>query len=201
MAERETEFKYSLTQADHGSLQQRLGTPHKARDFINRYYTVEGGTDRRDWVLRLRLDAGVKELTLKIGREVSPGVFDSTEYSATVSSESPQAWAQEEPIRVLRRELSVAPIRVQGEVRNKRLVYPAPIAVGEFWELDETLLPGGKTVYELEVEVRDSNADSFAPMRQELEAWLAETVSRVTPSEQTKYSRFLEAVTPPSEPA
>jgi uncharacterized protein YjbK len=190
---RETEFKYSLEHGEYDAVRVRLGEPQFERHFANRYFGVEGGTERKDWVLRLRVAENEKELTLKIGRELSPGVFDSQEYNSSVTADCPLAWEAEEPIRVLRREISRQPLICLGESINQRSVFQAPVQVGRLWELDRTQLPGGKTVYELEVEVA-MKEDRLDAMRERLEGWLADAKVSIAPSSKTKYARFLAAL-------
>ncbi|HIB63833.1 MAG TPA: CYTH domain-containing protein, partial [Phycisphaerales bacterium] len=76
----ETEFKFLLTESQYRALVKELGPPLRSRRLINRFFVPARPVDRRDWVLRLRLEGEKKELTLKIGREIEPGLFDSTEY-------------------------------------------------------------------------------------------------------------------------
>lgn len=191
MAEQETEFKYLLSLDDYHKVAGALGKPERERRFINRYFTVVGGTERRDWVLRLRVEGERRELTLKIGREVTPGLFDSTEYNELVSSEDPTDWSQAEPFKVLRAEVSTAPVIEQGESRNLRQIYLPPVKVGRVWELDRCELPQGRQFCELEVEVESSDVDSSAKL---LNDWLEALGVAARPSEKTKYARFLEAL-------
>ncbi|MCA9779454.1 MAG: CYTH domain-containing protein [Candidatus Eremiobacteraeota bacterium] len=188
MAEKETEFKYLLSAEDYRKVAEALGKPQGERRFINRYFTVEGGTERRDWVLRLRVEGSRRELTLKIGREVSPGVFDSVEHNQLVDSEDPEQWLQTDPLKVLREEVSIAPILVQGESRNLRRLYSPPVKVGRVWELDRCELPNGHEFCELEIEVEALELDAS---RRLLEGWLGKLEVAAGPSDKTKYGRFL----------
>ena len=158
MAEQETEFKYLLSLDDYQKVGQALGRPERERRFINRYFTVVGGTDRRDWVLRLRVEG------------------------------EPADWSETEPVRVLRAEVSTAPIVEQGESRNLRQLYPPPVRVGRVWELDKCELPQGRQFCELEVEVEAADVDSSAKL---LMGWLESLGVSPQPSEKTKYARFL----------
>jgi uncharacterized protein YjbK len=188
LAEQETEFKYLLSEEDYHKVAQALGRPERERRFINRYFTVVGGTERRDWVLRLRVEDDRRELTLKIGREIAPGVFDSVEYNQLVQSEQPVDWFETEPIAVLRAEVSTAPIVEQGESHNLRRLYRPPVKVGRVWELDKCELPQGLRFCELEIEVEVSDVDASAVL---LSGWLDALGVVARPSEQTKYARFL----------
>ncbi|MFA5506240.1 MAG: hypothetical protein WC423_12470, partial [Vulcanimicrobiota bacterium] len=129
-----------------------------------------------------------RELTLKIGREIALGLFDSMEYSELVGSEQPGDWSNSEPIRVFRTEISPAPLRVQGESQTRRLLFSPPLEVGQVWELDSCCLPGGQEFFELEVETQ---APGVEEQGRALKAWLESRGVRPRPSEMTKYARFL----------
>ena len=194
MAEQETEFKYLLSLDDYLKVAGALGKPEHERCFVNRYFTVVGGTARRDWVLRLRVEGERRELTLKIGREVAPGLFDSLEYNELVPSENPADWSQTEPFKVLRAEVSTAPVTEQGEARNLRQVYQPPVKVGRVWELDRCELPHGRQFCELEVEVKTSDVESSGKL---INGWLDALGVSARPSEKTKYARFLASLKSP----
>ncbi|MFA7478961.1 MAG: CYTH domain-containing protein [Vulcanimicrobiota bacterium] len=188
MSQRETEFKYLLSATDYQKVLAGLGAPHRERVFVNRYFTVEDAPGRKDWVLRLRVEGSHRELTLKIGREIALGLFDSMEYSELVGSEQPGDWSNSEPIRVFRTEISPAPLRVQGESQTRRLLFSPPLEVGQVWELDSCCLPGGQEFFELEVETQ---APGVEEQGRALKAWLESRGVRPRPSEMTKYARFL----------
>jgi adenylate cyclase class IV len=190
LTEQETEFKYQLTPTAHLNLTELLGSPRKERRFTNRYYTV-ANNNRRDWVLRLRVEDQSKELTLKIGRVLSSGIYDSVEYSEFVNSAEPTEWNDTEPIRTLNREISEEPVELQGEARNQRLVFDAPLPVGREWEVDRCELPDGEVFYELEVEVHTNALPEISVLREKLEHWLKERGIPIQPSQTTKYRRFL----------
>lgn len=188
----ETEFKFLLADRDHESLLCLLGEPRRELRLTNRYFTLSEPVQRRDWVLRLRVTNGeAMELTLKIGREVQPGVFDSVEYTQPVTSVDPKDWVSTEPLEVLRREISTSPLRFQGELRNTRREFRAPIAVGEIWEVDSAELPNGETFHELEVEVEANDLESLEAGRSDLERWLVSNGIAFRMSDKTKYNRFL----------
>lgn len=188
MAERETEFKFLLSSFERDRLRVSLGEPVRVKTFVNRYYTLNS-SGRKDWVLRIREDSSNRVLTLKIGREVAPGVFDSVEYSASVGPEE-ASWESTEPMRVFREQISQDPISLQGEMGNRREVYRAPIDVGALWELDAAKLPNGEQFSELEVEVV-AELEGLAELRRRLESWLGSVGINPVPSAKTKYARFL----------
>ncbi len=198
MAQNETEFKYQLTEAGYLRLLSQLPQPLKTLIFTNRYFVVDEPIARRDWVLRLRRGMGIPtELTLKIGREVGPGVFSSQEYTAYVDSEVHSAWEATEPMAVLRREISDAQLLVQGQVTNERRVVAAPLEPLREWEVDKTLLPDGSACYELEAEWPNEHvptAEELGDYRRSLESWLVSRGIPVEPSRVTKYRRFLDAL-------
>lgn len=192
MAERETEFKYLLEPSQSERLRAALGVPLESHRFSNKYYTLSGERQRKDWVLRLRQDDARSILTLKIGREVSPGVFDSMEYTAEVTGD-PESWEDSEPMQVFRREISEEPVHFQGEMQNVRECYRAPVAVGEVWELDSATLPGGGRFFELEIEVR-AEIEVLPSLRTAVEQWLQSCGVPPVVGKRTKYARFLDAV-------
>ena len=194
MVERETELKLWLSFESYSRLLEQLGEPLKVREFSNIYYVVDEQLSRRDWVLRLRCESGKRELTLKIGREVSPGVYDSLEYSEIVDTHDTAAWEQFEPLKILRNEISTARVLVQGASKNKRLVFKPPINVGEEWELDQTSLPDGTSFCELEVEIAWRSEPELEKAKKELSHWLSKNEIPFRESEMTKYARFLKAV-------
>lgn len=194
MGQRETEFKYSLDSKSLEKLLSRLGEPVRERRFVNRYYSVEEQIARKDWVLRLRQEDQVGELTLKLGREIKPGVFDSMEYSAQVEAGDVECWEATEPLQVLRREISTSALILQGEAFNHRRVFRAPIDVGQWWEVDSTLLPNGASFHELEVEVSSHTPDELGKFSDKLRAWLEESEVGCEASDKTKYARFLQAI-------
>lgn len=198
MAQNETEFKYQLKEADYRRLLSHVSAPLKVLVFTNRYFLADEPIARQDWVLRLRRGDGLSnELTLKIGKEMSPGVFRSLEYSACVEDDDPLAWEVTEPMEVLRREISTAPLLVHGEVINERRVVPAPLEPLGVWEVDKTEFPDGTVCYELEAEWPDGRIptpEELGNYRQSLEAWLVSCDIRVEPSRVTKYRRFLDSL-------
>ena len=202
MAQVENELKYELDEASYLRILELLAAAGEPRDFCNIYLVAEGGEGRRDWNLRLRQIAPPGgELTLKVGRETSPGMFSALEYTAQVSSDDPADWEGTEPIRFLREEVAEGPIRRVGYIRNLRCLLVAPFGPVERWELDRAELPGGRVVYELEIEYPPDAAPSageLAGFRLGVEEWLSGHGLPVRASRKTKYRRFLEAVTGPA---
>lgn len=194
MSERETEFKFLLPPSAFRKLQGRLGAALRSRSFVNRYFVPTAPATRQDWVLRLRVEGDERELTLKVGSRTPHGTFESVEYTEQVEVDNWRDWVDTEPIRVLRREISEEPLRLQGESRTQRFVYSAPIAVGRHWELDRTELPDGAEFYELEVEIAPPETEELQVKRQALEDFLRSVGIEPQGSDKTKYARFLEAV-------
>lgn len=198
MAQQENELKYELSEESYHGLLAATVAVGEPRRFSNAYYHVDCETGRRDWVLRLRRQQGLPdELTLKVGRQTSPGIFSSTEYTANVESSLPQDWEETEPVRMFRKEISAAPIVSQGEARNERRVVEAPLGPVPHWEIDRTELPNGKVAYELEIEYPTEvspTPEQLSGFRAQLEDWLFTQDLKASPSGKTKYRRFLESV-------
>ena len=199
MAQQENELKYELSEESYHSLLGLLSQEGETLSFFNAYFVASEDTGRRDWVLRLRRsgDEGAGELTLKVGRQTSPGAFSSTEYTAEVQSDQPADWEETEPMRVFRQEISKVAIVPQGRARNERKIVQAPLGPVRQWEVDRTELPNGKVCYELEIEYPPDvspSPEQIAGFRAELEEWMFEHSLKATASSKTKYRRFLEAV-------
>lgn len=197
--QQESELKYELEEQSYHRLLGLLPEMGRASDFSNLYFQVGEETGRRDWVLRLRRFGGKSggELTLKIGRQLSPGAFSSVEYSAWVESDLPAQWEGTEPLQVFRREVSRGPLHLQGEARNQRRLVKAPFGPVEGWEIDRTELPNGQICHELEIEYPPQahpTVEELQGFRMEVEEWLFEQDIAPRPSERTKYRRFLEAL-------
>ena len=198
MAQQENELKYELSEESYHGLLAVTVAVGEPRRFNNAYFHVDCETGRRDWVLRLRHQEGRPgELTLKVGRQTSPGIFISTEYTAYVDSPLPGDWEETEPVRVFRQEISMAPIIAQGEARNERRVVEAPLGPVPHWEIDRTELPNGKVCYELEIEYppdASPTPEQLSGFRAQLEDWLFSEELKASPSGKTKYRRFLESL-------
>lgn len=199
MAQSENELKYELTESSYQRLLElapHLGEPLL---FRNIYFKAAEAVERRDWVLRLRTQQdGASELTLKIGREVSPGMFASTEYSCEVSSDRPCDWVSSEPLEVYFREISTALPVLQGEAQNKRSCIAGPLGPVSRWEVDRTVLADGSIFFELEIEWEEDQRPStleVAEFRRDLEFWMDEQgLGPISPSRKTKYRRFLDSL-------
>lgn len=192
--ERETELKFLLDQAAFAKLSSALGPAQRTERFTNRYYSIEPPSDRKDWVLRLREYSSRRLLTLKIGREVQPGIFDSTEHTDVVESPNPEDWMDTSVMRVFRKEVSQLPIKIQGTVVNQRSVYATPLGFGNFWELDRTEYPSGEVFWELEVEVPFFANEELEQRSKEISAFLESLKIGFQPSRQSKYARFLKTI-------
>jgi hypothetical protein len=198
VAQIENELKYELDQAAYERILSLLPAAAPPKEFSNVYFEARGGEGRRDWNLRLRQVAPPGgELTLKVGRETSPGVFCATEYTAQVDSDEPTDWEDTEPMRALRQAVASGPVTRQGEIRNRRCLLTAPFGPVANWELDRAELPGGSAFHELEIEysAQDSpSAEDIARFRRQLEEWLRANNLPVQSSRKTKYRRFLESL-------
>jgi hypothetical protein len=199
MADRETELKYELSEAAYHALLAARPVGGAPAAFSNAYFTTEGEQPRRDWVLRLRQRPGETggELTLKVGRQLSPGSFSSMEYSARVSSDQPADWEETEPLRVFREEISRQPLLCRGRSDNERRLVRAPLGPVPLWEVDRTSLPNGKLFHELEIEFPPDRAPTpelLSGFRAQLEEWMFQQELPAVPSRKTKYRRFLEAI-------
>jgi hypothetical protein len=200
MAQRENEIKYELTEQSYQALLSILPAVGEPKLFTNVYYKAALESGRRDWVLRLRRqdneEGAPGELTLKVGRQTSPGAYSSMEYTAFVNSSDPADWEDTEPLRIFRQEISQAAILAQGQASNQRQVVQAPLGPAPHWEVDSTLLPNGKRAFELEIEFPTETApkaEEMAGFQAQVEEWMFDNDVRVTVSTKTKYRRFLEA--------
>lgn len=199
MATPENELKYELSETAYHYLLASLSPEGEAQVFRNAYYAVETDVGRRDWVLRLRQrEASVGgELTLKVGRQVSPGSFSSVEHTALVQSDLPADWEETEPLRVFRQEISSEALVCRGAAKNERRLLTAPLGPAPLWELDCTTLPNGKVFYELEIEFPPETAptaEQIAGFRAELEEWMFDQGVQAVPGKKTKYRRFLDSI-------
>lgn len=197
--QQENELKYELDEESYHHLLGLLPQVNGVSDFSNAYFQVASETGRRDWVLRLRCfgEQPGGELTLKIGRQLSPGTFRSTEYSVAVLSAEPESWEGTEPLLVFREEISSESLQLQGAARNQRRLVKAPLGPVENWEVDRTVLPDGTLCHELEIEYPpDANpsAEELEGFRMQVEEWLFEQDIAPRASTRTKYRRFLESL-------
>ncbi len=197
--QQENELKYELEEESYHRLLGLLRPLSEASDFSNIYFQAATETGRRDWVLRLRRfgrELG-GELTLKIGRQLSPGAFTSVEYTERVGSADPLQWEGTEPLRVFREEISSGPVLLQGEARNQRRLMAAPVGPVEGWEVDRTELPNGVICHELEIEYPPEarpTPEELQGFRMLVEEWLFEQDIVPRASDRTKYRRFLESL-------
>lgn len=197
--QKEKELKYELTFSAHQRIRELARPFGQPERFTNLYYRAAEPVERRDWVLRLRRwEGGGGELTLKIGRETSPGMFCSTEYTCAVESDDPAKWTQAEPYRVFCQEISTLAPELQGVSLNQRWRLWAPFGPVTTWELDQTKLPDGTCFYELEIEWEpkaEPSTEEIERFRLELEGWmLAHDMGAPRPSRVTKYRRFLDSL-------
>ena len=199
MAQGEQELKYQLSESAYGRILELCQPTDPAVSFSNMYFQAAEPVERADWVLRLRRSEGAGgELTLKLGREVSPGMFRSTEYTAEVQSDEVAAWQGTEPLRVFFEEVSPLLPVFRGASHNIRQVVLAPLGPVARWELDRTSLPDASVFHELEIEWEpdaEPTVEEVAAFRAELEEWfVSQGFSDITPSRKTKYRRFLDSL-------
>lgn len=200
MAQGEQELKFFLSESAYGRILELCQPTSPPLRFSNLYFQSAEPVERADWVLRLRRSEGDDggELTLKVGREVSPGMFRSTEYSAQVDSADVIAWQGTEPLRVFFDEVSPLLPVFRGASHNIRQVVRAPLGPVALWELDRTSLPDASVFHELEIEWQsdaEPTVEEVAAFRVELEEWFAsQGFSEITPSRKTKYRRFLDSL-------
>ncbi len=199
MAQSENELKYELTELAYTRLLELAPLLAEPLFFRNIYFKSAEPVERRDWVLRLRTQQdGRSELTLKVGREVSPGMFSSTEYSCVVASDIPGDWAGSEPLEIYLREISPLLPVLQGEAQNLRSCVVAPLGPVSRWEIDRTILADGSYFFELEIEWeahQQPSALEVAEFRRALEGWMDEQgLGPVSLSRKTKYRRFLDSL-------
>lgn len=166
------------------------GTPVRQ---VNYYFDTEDlslGSQRM--MLRVR-DAGRCILTLKCGREASPGNFDSAEFEVEIPRQRLEA-ALERPDSLLDPELSPVAellarvgrldLRLAGRLVNERVCREVD---GWKLEVDRLTFPDGSESYELELETEDVDR---------ARAWLEEELDARgiahRPQRFTKFERLLE---------
>ena len=149
-------------------------------------------------MLRLRFMGTRVVATLKCRAVLAGGVSRAVEMEMDVDPRRVQpgasavdlgvdAWCG--PGRTLEALDRQAPLRVTGEMRTIRHVFPADRAgfgAGLWLELDRTAFDGGQVRWELECEVPD--AEALVP---QLDAWLVAQGVPVVPAQETKYAQFL----------
>ena len=200
---RERELKYSIPRVEdwrairdapdwgeRGSteVQENFYFDTAARDLV-----------RKGSLLRIRRSGGACVLTLKHGRETSPGYFDSAEIEAPVAPEVLER-AIGDPASLL--ELGLEPVRELirlhgkpalvhlGTLENERVRRRVEAGgAGELvLEVDRMRFPDGSEAHELEIEVGSGQADAAAE-------WILDRARRrglrLEPERATKLERFL----------
>ncbi len=212
----EVELKLELDSAlDHAALAAALhalvGEPrHLAQR--NLYFDT-AGLDLRAAraMLRLRLETGGAQLTLKHRPRLHDGLMQVEELELALPMPLAEAWQARtpttlrpaewptalRPIALALETLQKAPatLHLLGAITNERLCFDVPRAALDATappgavlslELDRSLGPGGEERFELELEDQDA-----ALVRPALEAWLEAQGVQFAPSAESKYAWFL----------
>lgn len=195
-AHRECELKFRiLSVADFLELRDgpRWGARRSPQEQVNHYLdTRDLLLARRRILLRIR-EEGSWRLTLKVGREVSPGNFDSLEIEHELSErdasrclERPESLLDLElqAIRELRGRVGCPPLVRIGTLRNERVRRDVD---GWVLEVDRMRLPDSSELHELEMETEAVEA-ARAWVRREIEG----RGIRLEPLRKTKLERLLD---------
>jgi len=163
---REQELKYRLPRrADFLELRDgaRWGPRSEPELQVNHYFdTAESRLLRSRILLRIREVKGTFVLTIKFGREVRPGYFDSLELEAEIERGLALAAASEpdallrsplEPIAELLRRTGPLQLISVGRLTNERVRREA---AGHVLEVDRMQFPDGSESHELEIETEDA---------------------------------------------
>jgi len=200
---RERELKYSIPRVeDWRAIRDapdwgERGSPEVHRNF---YFDTEGrDLVRNGSLLRIRVSGAACVLTLKHGREVTPGYFDSAELEAQVAPEALESAValpaslldlDMEPIRELLRLHGRPALVFLGTLENERVRRRVEAGgAGELvLEVDRMRFPDGSEAHELEIEVGADQADPAAE-------WILDKARRrgirLEPERATKLERFL----------
>jgi uncharacterized protein YjbK len=195
-AQRECELKFQIpSAADFVELRDgsRWGTPGTPKQQVNHYFdTRELLLAKQRILLRIR-EEGAWWLTLKVGKEVSPGNFDSLEVEHELpETDAARAFARPETlldmeleaITELRKRVGRPPLVEIGALRNERVRREVD---GWVLEIDRMCFPDSSELYELEMETEAVEA-ARAWVRREIEA----RGIRLEPLRQTKLERLLD---------
>jgi len=194
---RETEWKLEIVARDdflwlRDSPELGARTPPSLQK--NHYFDTEAEDLARTRILlRVREEGGRFILTLKAGKEVRPGLFDSLEIEEEMTSEEagrillrPAALLERSGpvIEELRRRRGDPRLVAAGTLTNERVQRrPEPTLR---LDVDRVVFPDGTESYELELETSDPVG---------AERWLADLVLRhplrLEPERLTKMERFL----------
>ena len=195
---REQEVKLAISDpSDLDRLIAALGEPDAVIEQQNTYFDTPAGTLRsRGAMLRIRKAGDSIVATLKSDATFVDGYMQCTEIEEGVA---PAIWADVDASAGGISALDIPPVIralalldhgekliALGEARNTRRVYHR--SGGRVFEVDRTVLPGGRVEAEIEVETSDPHA-----VRSELEALLNAHQIAWRPQSKTKYERFLEA--------
>ncbi len=212
----EVELKLELTSAlDHATLAAALsalaGAPQRLAQ-VNLYFDTAGLHLRAARaMLRLRLETGGAQLTLKRRPQLRDGLMQVDELELEVPTSLAEDWQRRTPSSLCPAEWpdALRPItlaldgmlspptrlhalgamtneRLRFDMRRDLLAVAAPPGANLCVELDHSLGPGGEERFELELEDRDA-----ALLRPAIEAWLEAQGVEFAPSAESKYAWFL----------
>jgi uncharacterized protein YjbK len=170
-----------------------LGTRGQPIRQVNRYFDTSDLLLAGQGIMLRAREAEQCYLTLKCGREVSAGTFDSQEFESVISRSCLLA-ALESPVSLLdlnvpaigelTRRVGRPPLEVAGTLVNERLRREFQ---GRVLELDRMTFPDESENYELEMET-----DDLASARLWLEELLRARGVRFEPQTLTKFEQLLE---------
>jgi uncharacterized protein YjbK len=190
-AEREVELKFKIaSREDFLDLRDspRWGSRGSEERQVNHYFdTVDLLLVKSGAMLRIR-EEGDCTLTLKCGREVSPGLFDSREIESPVGLKILKAAVEEprsllelalDPIRELEARFGLPPLVFVGALVNERVRREH---CGFHLDVDRLVFPDRSEEYELEIETHEP--DRVMEWVSQLGLWLE-------PQRLTKLERLL----------
>lgn len=164
-AEREVELKFKI--ASRGDFLDLRDSPQwgkrgTEKGQVNHYFdTVDLRLVKAGALLRIR-EEGDCTLTLKCGREVSPGLFDSREIDSPIGWRILKAAMEEprslldlplDPIHELKERFGLPPLIFVGTLTNERVRRDHG---GFRLEVDRLIFPDRSEEYELEIETHDT---------------------------------------------
>ena len=194
--QRECELKFHIEERpDFLDLRdsERWGTRSVPERQVNHYFDTEDLLLAKQRILLRIREAEGCVLTLKCGREVSPGNFDSLEIESEVSP-GLLAAAREHPpmlldldlpgIDELKRRVGHVALRTAGTLENERVRREIG---GWTLEVDRLSFPDGTETYELEIETVDVDG-----ARAWIDRELRSRGMRLEPQRRTKFERLLD---------
>ncbi|MDT0631433.1 CYTH domain-containing protein [Rubrivirga litoralis] len=189
MTHTEIEAKLELSADDYERLRQS-GELIQRIDLLNVYYDAQGTLADRAITFRVRHTAGGDtEATLKVPTCQNGATRTASETSWASCRLAPRLDVEHdlpEPLHGLLGDLGVQHLDRVGWMRTLRVV--VSLGKGAAVELDRVRLPGGRTIFEAEVESDDPTA-----LRSAVQAILA-VAPQATASRLSKYERFTHAL-------